>query len=172
MTKFTVAELTVIHALLDVERTAARENGNLAGALAAESAYQKVHAMLPHDAEAVIHAAFWKAMLEFQDWTPPPVSTIPQGFVDESWHNDACPCLAASIDDVRRVRVWMDYADPMMRETGPEDAVRGQKSMRYTVSLYGEDGGHLDDVYSTDSYIEAIERAVVELKQLTQPKSL
>ncbi|HJP68162.1 MAG TPA: hypothetical protein VJ846_04600 [Sphingomicrobium sp.] len=42
---------------------------------------------------------------------------LPQGFVDTSWRNDACPSFT---NEVRRVQVFVDYADPMERECGPE----------------------------------------------------
>lgn len=46
--------------------------------------------------------------------TPP---ALPQGFVDTSWQNDACPSFT---NELRRVQVFVDYADPKERECGPE----------------------------------------------------
>lgn len=54
---------------------------------------------------------------------------IPEGWEDTSWRNDACPSFATPAG----VRVWVDYADPAMRDTpsmarfgayyDPEDAL-------------------------------------------------
>lgn len=35
------------------------------------------------------------------------------GFVDDSWHNDACPSM---INETRGLKLWVDYVDPNLRE--------------------------------------------------------
>jgi hypothetical protein len=43
------------------------------------------------------------------------ISTVePYGFVDASWHNDACPRLE---NHRIGVRIWVDYSDPNLRES-------------------------------------------------------
>ena len=76
---------------------------------------------------------------EFTDYD---VATLPDlsrlaaaGFVDMSWHNDACPCVGLDRGDAATatlptVLVYVDYADPAQREF-PD-------SGRFTVLIYSE----------------------------------
>ncbi len=48
----------------------------------------------------------------FPDYDPASMPPIPAGWIDQSWHNDACPCFATGVCDV-----FIDFADPAMRET-------------------------------------------------------
>ena len=45
---------------------------------------------------------------------------IPKGFIDNSWHNDACPHAEKVIIDVPKLyvsaNVWQEYKDPSNRE--------------------------------------------------------
>jgi hypothetical protein len=43
---------------------------------------------------------------------------IPDGFVDVSWHNDACPSICKSIDDNDAIVIYCDYKDPAKRRDG------------------------------------------------------
>jgi hypothetical protein len=53
--------------------------------------------------------------IEFPDYDVSTLPTIPVGFVDESWHNDACPCFVKGT-----LQLFIDYADPAMRECGTD----------------------------------------------------
>lgn len=42
---------------------------------------------------------------------------LPDGWEDNSWHNDVCPHIEKrSKDDSVKVYVWQDYSDPAKRE--------------------------------------------------------
>lgn len=44
---------------------------------------------------------------------------IPPTWEDDSWGNDACPSWRVSTP-AGDLKVWVDYADPQLREMGPE----------------------------------------------------
>ena len=44
--------------------------------------------------------------------------TIPEGWVDVSWHNNACPSISKRVNPVFSVVVWCDFKDPKRREVG------------------------------------------------------
>jgi len=77
---------------------------------------------------------------EFPDFDPATLPTIPAGWADISWHNDACP----SFDTGAGKFVYVDYADATLREW-PE-------SKRFIVMLDPEvrDGG--DVLLATDDW--------------------
>ena len=39
--------------------------------------------------------------------------SIPEGFVDASWHNDMCPSF---VNEAANLRLWVDYENPADRE--------------------------------------------------------
>ena len=41
---------------------------------------------------------------------------IPAGFTDNSWHNDTMPNWIRELPDERMMVLWIDYADPAMRD--------------------------------------------------------
>lgn len=45
---------------------------------------------------------------------------LPASFQDYSWHNDVCPSFAEEQKDGTLLRIWVDYADPAMREATGE----------------------------------------------------
>lgn len=52
---------------------------------------------------------------EFPTFDPATMPTLPAGFEDQSWSNDGCPHFTnAAIG----LEVWIDYADPKLREIG------------------------------------------------------
>jgi hypothetical protein len=42
---------------------------------------------------------------------------IPEGFIDESWHNDAMPNF---VNPDLKLRLWIDWLDPEMRDCEDE----------------------------------------------------
>lgn len=48
---------------------------------------------------------------EFPDYDPATLPEIPAGWVDQSWHNDACPCF-----ETEGLQIYIDYADPSQRD--------------------------------------------------------
>lgn len=53
--------------------------------------------------------------------------TIPEGWIDDSWHNDVCPKIYNG-----KLVIWCDYLDPDKRES---------EGSQFTVSL------NIDDAY-------------------------
>jgi hypothetical protein len=50
---------------------------------------------------------------EFPDFPADDMPAIPQGFEDNSWHNDSCPNFTS---EALGLRIWIDFADPEQRE--------------------------------------------------------
>lgn len=48
---------------------------------------------------------------EFPDFDAATMPAIPADWTDTSWHNDTCPSFS-----VNGLRIFVDYADPAMRE--------------------------------------------------------
>ena len=67
-------------------------------------------------------------------------AAIPDGFVDSSWHNDACPSLAS---DELNLQIFIDYTDLQKREF-PDSGER------FTVSTLDADGAPLRSVHADD----------------------
>jgi hypothetical protein len=51
----------------------------------------------------------------FPDWTYPEGFKLPEGWLDDSWHNDAMPKFVSKCG---HYFLWVDYADPANREYG------------------------------------------------------
>ena len=54
----------------------------------------------------------WKT--EFPDYDG--IFICPDGWKDNSWHNDTCPHIEKRIDDIV-IYVWQDYVDENQRES-------------------------------------------------------
>lgn len=73
----------------------------------------------------------------FPDFQPEDLPAMPEGFIDSSWHNDVSPSFE-NYDLL--IRIWVDYKDPELRETGAEGT-------RFCLCrLYDDEGCH----YMTD----------------------
>lgn len=70
--------------------------------------------------------------------------TLPDGWVDTSWHNDACPSFEKTINGTL-VRLWCDYKDRSLSEIG---------GLRFSISMYDE---------QADEYIHLTEFQTIEL---------
>jgi hypothetical protein len=75
---------------------------------------------------------------------------IPNGFDDESWHNDAMPSWYHERDSVR---LWIDWADPTQRDT-PEFP----RFLVFT-EVRDDDGGILSEktLAASDNWMEILE---------------
>jgi hypothetical protein len=71
----------------------------------------------------------------FPDYPPTDMPSIPHGFDDLSWQNDACPSFA---DRRRGLLLFIDYADPAQREF--EGDIK-----RFTVVSCDKEGSRTDD---------------------------
>jgi len=72
--------------------------------------------------------------------------TLPDGWEDISWHNDACPSFQKVFGDVT-FRIFCDFKDPDQRET--------QGAMRFVI--YIEDEVNYVCIGQTDTLKEAID---------------
>ena len=82
--------------------------------------------------------------VEFPDYPAGDLPTLPAGFVDQSWHNDACPSF---VNEALKVQLYIDYLDPAMRECGP--AIN-----RFNISTTDDDYTH--DVFSSNDWDEVL----------------
>jgi hypothetical protein len=85
----------------------------------------------------------------FPDYDVTTLPVIPVGFVDSSWHNDACPCFVKG-----DLQLFVDYADPDLRECGT-DAPR--------FVLVRNDDADVTTLCATDDWSELL--AAVEAAQ-------
>ncbi|MDX0262906.1 hypothetical protein GOC60_17130 [Sinorhizobium meliloti] len=88
---------------------------------------------------------------EFPGFDPATMPPLPEGFVDISWHNDACPSF---MDPKTRLRLFVDYADPAEREM--------TRGFRFSLHTCDKDGDCLQPVIDSDDWGDiaaAIEKA-------------
>lgn len=83
---------------------------------------------------------------EFPDYSPSTMPPLPAGFVDTSWHNDACPCWT---NEKLHLVVFTDYANAEDRET-PEMS-------RFTVHSINADGDISTTLLETNDWAEALD---------------
>lgn len=74
---------------------------------------------------------------------------LPEGFEDESWHNEAMPSFTKELFNGQYLRLWIDYADPSMRET--------PAFQRFAVLLYDHDMELVRSLVTTDDYMSVLE---------------
>lgn len=79
------------------------------------------------------------------------IPTIPQGFVDMSWHNDVCPKFERQYNETHSVFFWVDYSEESRRECGG-------RQFNVVISPSNDDDGYVEPEYviETDSWDEAI----------------
>jgi hypothetical protein len=73
-----------------------------------------------------------KVFRDFDYDLRPYLKSLPSGWYDASWGNDACPHFE-NMDDKSAdtaVAIWMDYKDPELRES--PDSKQFNISMKYT----------------------------------------
>jgi len=77
--------------------------------------------------------------------------TLPDGWVDTSWHNDVCPSFEKVFGDTT-MRLWCDFKDPEQREVG---------GSRFTVCVYLTE----EDEYQFIGESESMEEALTIINQ-------
>ena len=77
---------------------------------------------------------------EFPDYDIATLPAIPDHWVEDSWHNDACPSFTAADG---KLKIYVDYDSPELREF-PEIA------FRYSISSYNDDGDILQHLETND----------------------
>jgi hypothetical protein len=58
--------------------------------------------------------SYWKD--EFPDMEGLGILNMPWGFIDSSWHNDACPRFEKKLLSGNTIEVWIDYAERSKRD--------------------------------------------------------
>ena len=89
------------------------------------------------------------------------VTSIPVGFTNSCWHNDACPSLSTEGDELEdgdiEARIWIESADEMKRELnwGAQFSLR----VEYCEIMY---------IYDSDDWQDIVDHApmAIELQKL------
>lgn len=84
--------------------------------------------------------------IEFPDFPAEDMPAVPEGFTDESWHNDACPVLG---NEDTGLYIWIEYSDDNMRENGPDGG-------RFILEHRDEDGDPTT-IIETDEWQEVLD---------------
>ena len=74
---------------------------------------------------------------------------IPEGFSDQSWHNDVCPRFEKDFPDGRYLTIWVDFADPTEREYS--------NCHRLAVDLYEHDATYVKTLIRSDDWPEIVD---------------
>lgn len=74
------------------------------------------------------------------------VIEIPEGWINTTWRNNACPSIELQIDEDYSVTIWIDYKNPELRE---------MKGKRFIVSLVDP-----EEDYSPMGEFDTIEEAI------------
>lgn len=78
---------------------------------------------------------------EFPGFDPATMPALPEGFVDISWHNDACPSF---FDPKAGLRLFVDYEDPAEREL--------TRGFRFSLHTCDEAGDFLEPVLDSNDW--------------------
>lgn len=74
---------------------------------------------------------------------------IPEGFTDQSWHNDVCPRFERALPDGRYLSIWVDFADPKEREYS--------NCHRFAVDLHEPDSTYLRTLIRSDNWQDIVD---------------
>ena len=90
------------------------------------------------------------------------IPQLPEGFIDESWHNDTCPKFERKYNETQKVVLWVDYFDESRRESGGKQFI--------VVIMESEDYFYVEpiEIIETDLWndaINAINQLFNEVKQ-------
>ena len=77
---------------------------------------------------------------------------IPAGFTDNSWHNDAMPNWIRELPDGQMVVLWIDYADPALRDN-PNNA-------RFVLHVMDSTLTDVDDSFVTNDFAEIVAKLI------------
>ena len=75
---------------------------------------------------------------------------IPAGFVDNSWHNNVMPCWIRELSDERMAVLWIDYADPALRDH-PQNA-------RFILHVMDSSITDIQESFVSNNYHEVLQR--------------
>lgn len=91
------------------------------------------------------------------------IPQLPDGFKDDSWHNNVCPSFIRILDD-QIVTLWVDFADPERRE------IRGSQFF-LTIEPNNDYFNEVTHVFETDSWDEMMSKINELFKNQTINKS-
>jgi hypothetical protein len=80
---------------------------------------------------------------EFDDYPACLMPVLPTGFIDTSWHNDACPSFT---HEAARLVLWVDYPNPADREV--------QGGSRFLLCTMKDDGGSGDVIAAAEHWTD------------------
>ncbi|MBK4736215.1 hypothetical protein JJB74_16450 [Noviherbaspirillum sp. DKR-6] len=86
--------------------------------------------------------------------------SLPEGFEDASWHNDACPSFDKLLPNGQYLRIWIDFKEAADREFS--------ERMRFSLGLYDHEISHLRDLLDSEDFVE-ICRAIEAFKPQVTP---
>lgn len=93
---------------------------------------------------------------EFPAFPAADMPSVPSGWQDESWHNDACPRFTYQPkEEGALLWLWIDRADPTQRQYGADVA-------RFILSRHNADDAHIVDVYEGDDWQACLARMTTE----------
>lgn len=75
--------------------------------------------------------------------------TIPAGFIDNSWHNNQMPCWIRELSDYRMMVLWIDYADPDLRDH-PQNA-------RFVLQVTDNTMTDVHENFASDNYDDVLD---------------
>jgi hypothetical protein len=81
--------------------------------------------------------------------------SLPDGWIDTSWHNDICPSFEKDFGNVT-YKIFCDYKDPEKREVGGD---------QFTVSVYIEDEVNFECIAQCNTLQQALELVNKETEQ-------
>jgi len=79
--------------------------------------------------------------------------SLPEGWIDTSWHNDICPSFERVCGDTT-FRLWCDFKDPELRELG---------GLRFTVCTYLNE----DELHESIGQFETMGEALALINEVT-----
>lgn len=118
-------------------------------------------AVIPQDMAPVMEVP--KYLREFPDYGVLDV-TLPLGFTDESWHNDAMPSFAKELPNGYFLKLWIDYADQSKSEV--------PMTSRFSLGLYNQDMEHITDLKYVDDIADINEFLAAYVPKPTPAQSV
>ena len=92
------------------------------------------------------------------------VTSIPVGFADSCWHNDACPSLASEYneleDDNIQSKIWIESADEMKREVNW--GTQFSLNVEYCDIMYTYDSDDWQDIVDHAPKAIELQKLIVE----------
>jgi hypothetical protein len=79
--------------------------------------------------------------------------TMPNGWTDISWHNNACPSISKEVNKKLSIVIWCDYKNPSMRDWGID-------SKQFSVSIESTDELG-EELYESKGWFDTFDNALL-----------